>query len=170
MAKPKKNKSKNKPNNNGYFYQNSQKFGPDFLRQKRVDDLRKDAPRIFKDIAFSGGFVGSITHYFLTYNFVKNMQTVSANMQREAAATAIGLQTYIQQSQTQGLPVDKHLQTTYDTKRQLADAYKIIYDGFSTLLQVIDSSSPRSGFCKFVDAGSVLKEISYKLKPYKYIL
>ena len=77
MGKGKNNKKGNKNSNNGYFFQNAQKYGEDFLKRKRADEIKKDAPRIFKDIAFANGSVGSITKYFMNYSFVRNLMFVA---------------------------------------------------------------------------------------------
>lgn len=175
MKNNKKLKSKkekmNKPPKSTYFSQNAEKFGPDFLRKKRPDELKRDAIRIFKDIAHSRGYVGGLGVYFTNnYNFVKLMREAANTMVLEENAVVLGLSTYVNNMQSQGTQLDDNVMFSYDNHKGKLKALSIIGTGLDSILAIIDLSNTWDNVYKYVKVCGVLKSMSLQLKDYKYYL
>ena len=69
-------KKKQKP---GYFQQNVQQFGEDFLERKTARDIDRDAQKVFRDIAFQNPeSMANIAPFFENRTFIANLAN-SAN-------------------------------------------------------------------------------------------
>lgn len=171
MNKAKNNKKGNK-NNNGYFIQNAQKYGDDFLKRKRADEIKRDAPRIFKDIAFAGGNVGSITKYFMNYSFVRNLIFVADELYKIENATCIGLNSYYQQQTNNGCyQEEERIPDILSRKSQSREAYNIIVSGLNNIIRELDNIKlGKDKIAVYLSVGKYLKGMSLGLKNYRYML
>lgn len=169
--KMKKKENFNKPPKSTYFSQNVEKFGPDFLKRKRPDELKRDAIRIFKDIAHSKGYVGGIGVYFTNnYNFVKIMRDASNAMQVEENAIVLGLSTYVKNMQDMGTQPDEHIIHQHNDHKGRLKALTIIGMGLDSIITIIDLNNPWDNIYKYVKVCGVLQSMSLQLKDYKYYL
>jgi len=169
----KKNSQKGKGhNNNGYFVQNAQKYGEDFHKRKRPDDLRKEAPKIFKDIAFMRGNIGSIIKYFMDYQFVNNIMIVADDEYRCKNATCIGLSTYYNQQMANGTyNKDQRIPEFLNEVTRQTEAYNIITTRLNNILNELDSlKRGKDKMAVYVSIGNYLKSMSISLKDYRYLL
>lgn len=168
----KPNQKKKQNNNNGYFVQNSQKFGKDFLSKKRSNDIKRDAPRIFKDIGFSNGFVGSIGEYFLDRSFIKNLIIVASEQYQEYSATVTGLTMYYKaQSESGMLNPEEKIQEVLNMRSKQAEAYNIILIGLNNILNEIDTLKfGRDKLSVYLSVCEYLRSISFNLKPYRHLI
>lgn len=165
-------KNQQKSNNNGYFVQNAQRFGKDFHKRKRPDEIQKDAPKIFKDIAFMRGHVSDIIEYFMDHQFVYNILIVADDKLRCANATHIGLSTYYNQQMASGTynTDEKILEYMNDYSRQV-EAYTIITSRLNNILNEIGSlKQGKDRMSVYVSIGNYLKSMSFALKDYRYKL
>lgn len=167
-----KGKKQPKQNNNGYFAQNALKYGDDFLKRKRSDELKRDAPKIFKDIAFAGGRVGSITKYFMNQSFVRNISFVADELYKTENASCIGLNIYYRQSIEQGTyNEDERLLDVLNKKAQQAEAYNIILTGLNNIVRELDSIKVgKDKMAVYYMVGKYLKSMSINLKNYRFVL
>lgn len=168
MAKKKQQKS----NNNGYFVQNAQRFGKDFHKRKRPDEIQRDAPKIFKDIAFMRGHVGSIVEYFMDHQFVYNILMVADDKLRYANASYIGLSTYYNQQVASGTyNNDERIPEYMNDLSKQVDAYSIITTRLNNILNEIGSlKQGKDRMAVYVSVGNYLKSMSFALKDYRYKL
>lgn len=168
----KKKENLAKPPKSTYFSQNVEKFGPEFLKKKRPDELKKDAIRVFKDIAHSRGYVGQIGMYFTTgnYNFVKIMREAANTMLVEENAVVVGLSTYVNNMQCSGTQLDPSVEVSYNSHKGRLKALQIINTGLDNILSIIDLNNPWDNNYKYVKVCGVLKSMSLQLKDYKYYL
>lgn len=170
--KNKKQQKGKRSNNNGYFAQNVQRFGKDFLKRKRPDDVKRDAPRVFKDIAFCNGYVGSITEYFLDPQFVKNLILAANESYQEYSLTVVGLTTYIQQQTGSGViaPQDQ-VQEMIVLRSKQKEAYDIILAGLNNIIIELDNlKMGKDRLAVYMTVCGFLKQISFNLKNYRYVI
>ncbi len=174
MGKKFKNKQPQKPknNNNSYFVQNSLRYGKDFHKRKRPDELKKEAPRIFKDIAFMRGRVGDIVEYFMDFQFVNNIRMVADDEYRCNNATCVGLTTYYQQQMSAGTyNQDERIPEYLNEKTRVTEAYCIISTGLNNILNELDSlNRGRDRMSVYLSVGNYLKSMSINLGEYRHIL
>lgn len=167
----KKKENLNKPPKSTYFSQNVEKLGPDFLKKKRADELKRDAIRVFKDIAHSKGYVGQIGTYFTNnYNFVKIMRESANTMIVEENAIVLGLSTYVKNMQDMGTQPDASVIHSLDAHKGKLKALSILCTGFDNILAIIDLNNTWDNIYKYVKVCGVLKSMSLQLKDYKYYL
>lgn len=168
----KKKENLAKPPKSTYFSQNVEKFGPDFLKKKRPDELKRDAIRIFRDIAHSRGYVGQIGQYFTAgyYNFVKIMREAANAMLVEENAVVVGLSTYVKNMQDMGTQPDAAVLDSFNSHKGKLKALQIINTGLDNILVVIDLNNPWDNNYKYVHVCGTLKSMSIQLKDYKYYL
>ena len=171
MGKFKKNQNnKKRQNTNGYFARNSKQYGKDFIKAKRDDEIRRDAPRIFKDIAFCMGDIGGISEFFLEKRFVNVLYQYSATMYLEYDTTAKGLMAYIKDNTNMPLDPKAQVDNMIQTKTKLAAAYGIIAQSLNNILNVLTMNKHADRLALYVMISTVLKQMSIQLKDYRYIL
>lgn len=95
MAKKVKIGQKQKRNNNGYFTQNIQALGKDFLNRKNAMDIQRDANRIFNDIARNSIDLERDYKYFEDATFVQNLLIVAQDNLNYHWATLTGLNQFL---------------------------------------------------------------------------
>ena len=173
MAKNhKKGNGKKKPNQNGYFASNIKRSGKDFLKLKRDDELRRDAPRIFKDIAFCFGDVGQIVPYFMDKRLVTILYQYAKNASIEYSMTSKGLSTYVQNNAQDPTLSDPTLaiEDMIKTKAKLASAYSIINGSLNNLINILSVDQNLDKLVLYCHIGMELKAMSVRLKDYRYLL
>lgn len=128
------NNKKKKPN---YFDQKIQQFGEDFMTKMTIPDLKKDANRILKDIAYANIDFTNIKYlkYFSDPVFVNTLIQAAYDNWNYNNVTCIGLETYLQADQQQG-QIDMDI---YDIHNMARQAYYILYNGLSDLLSYINT-------------------------------
>lgn len=168
----KKKENLNKPPKSTYFSQNAEKFGADFLKKKRPDELKRDAIRVFRDIAHSRGYVGQIGTYFTTnnMNFVKIMRESANTMLVEENAIVVGLSTYVKNMQDMGTQPDESVLFSFNSHKGKLKALQTINTGLDNILSIIDLNNTWDNIYKYVKVCGVLKSMSLQLKDYKYYL
>lgn len=167
-----KKTAKKKKQNNGYFAQNEKKFGKDFLKTKREEDIKRDAPRIFKDIAFCFGDIGPIGGYFLDKKFVNTLYLYASSMYIEYDMTAKGLTAYINTELQNNTMLDPRagVDEMIKTKSKLAAAYGIIAQGFNNILNTLTMEKGIDRLALYCHVCAILKQMSLQLKDYRYVL
>lgn len=171
--KPNNNQQKRRNNNNNnYFVQNSLRYGKDFHLRKRSDELKKDANKIFKDIAFMKGKVGDIIEYFMSVQFVRNLGLVADDMYRYEHATCVGLSTYYQQQKSSGTYDESEKIPEYlNEKTKLSGAYYIIAIGLNNIINMLDDLNRGvDRMSVYISVGNYLKSMSINLWDYRHIL
>ena len=167
----KRNGQKKKNNNsNGYFAKNVKQFGKDFIKSKRDVDIRRDAPRIFKDIAFSMGEVGLIAEFFLDRRFVNQLYIQSTESFMEYDTTSKGLVAYMKDSSNPPFDPKANIENMIQTKTKLAAAYSIIAQALNSILNVLQANKNADRLALYVMIGGILRQLSMQLKDYKYVL
>ena len=163
---------KKKKQNNGYFAQNEKKFGKDFLKTKREEDIKRDAPRIFKDIAFCFGDVGSIGCYFLDKKFVNTLYLYAYNMYIEYDMTTKGLTAYINSELKNNTVLDPKygVEDMIKTKSKLSASYCIIAQGLNNILNTLTMEKGIDRLALYCHVCAILKQMSLQLKDYRYVL
>ena len=166
------NKPQKNNNNNGYFTQNAQRYGKDFHKRVRPDELKKDACKIFKDVAFMKGRISEIVEYFMDYQFVNNLRLVADDLYRVNNATCVGLSTYYQQQMNSGTySQDERIPEYINESTRKTEAYNIIVTTLNNILNEIDSlNHGKDKMAVYVTIGNHLKSMSIRLKDYRYML
>lgn len=168
----KNNKKKQNNNNNGYFAQNVQKYGENFHEKKNAEELKKDAPRIFKDIAFLNGRVSGIIEYFMSEQFVNNLKYVADDLYRYNNAVCIGLTTYYQQQTNSGqYSQDERIPEILNDETKRTTAYGIIMTGLTNISNELNSlHAGKDRLSVYYAIGNHLKSMSINLRNYRFII
>ena len=163
---------KSKKLNNGYFAQNVKKFGKNFIASKRDDEIKRDAPRVFKDIAFCYGDVGSIGEYFIDKRFVNSLYQYALSMYTEYELTSKGLIAYMNSEAEKNISIDPRMgiDEMIKTKTKQAAAYSIIVQGLNNILNTLKMESNLDRLALYCHVCITLKQISIQLKDYRYVL
>lgn len=168
MANNKNNKKK-KQQRPGYFQQNVQQFGEDFLERKTAKDIERDSQRVFKDIAFqSPEAMDNIVQYFENRTFLANLVTSANETLMERYAIYLGLSTYLQmiqqnpQQAANGFNIEKYLIKAKNNY----DAYCIIVQYLNNIVSVINTGYDQSWV--YVNILNNLRSMSAALGPHKY--
>lgn len=166
-------KKKSKRNNNGYFSQNIKKFGKDFIKNKRDDEIKRDISRIFKDVAFSAGQTGSYGEFFLDKRFVTALYQEASSRCMEYEYTSKGLVAYMNE-EAKNSSVDprteKEISEMIQTKSKLAVAYGIISQGLNNILNTLKIGKQSDRLVLYCKVCMILKQMSMQLKDYRYVL
>lgn len=172
MGKKFKNNKKKQNNNNGYFAQNVQRFGENFHEKKNPEELKKDAPRIFKDIAFLNGRVSDIIKYFMSEQFVNNLKFVADDLYRYNNAVCIGLTSYYQQQTNSGqYSQDERIPEILNEETKKTTAYGIIMVGLTNISNELSNlHMGKDRLSVYYTIGSHLKSMSINLRQYRFIL
>lgn len=130
-----------KPNNNNkrrenYFDQKIKQFGDDFMAKMNPTDLKKDANRILKDIAYGNINYGDMkyTRYFADPNFIQILLQVSYENWNYNNVTAIGLEMYFKENQ-----VDDSIIQIYDIHDAARNAYYYLYNALNNVMQYLQT-------------------------------
>lgn len=124
--------NKNKKREN-YFDQKIKQMGEDFMIKMSTQDLKKDANRILKDIAYANIDFSEIKYlrYFADPNFVQLLIQVSYENWNYNNVTCIGLENYFKS----GMPQNE--MRIYDIHNAARSAYAVLYNGLNSLIQYL---------------------------------
>lgn len=124
--------NKNKKREN-YFDQKIKQMGEDFLIKITTHDLKKDANRILKDIAYANIDFSDIKYlrYFADPNFVQLLVQVAYENWNYNNVTCIGLENFF----PSGMPQNE--MQIYDIHNAARYAYAGLYNGLNSLMQYL---------------------------------
>lgn len=141
MAYNNKKGNKKKQNNNGYFQQNIQRDGEDFLRKKNADDIQRDSKRIIKDLVYNPDDIKKYAQFFMDRNFLMNLYAASEAEMMKRWCVLIGLTTYQQMAIQQRQPIDPrcNIDRNIVEARQSYEVYFVIVQQLNNIISYIDS-------------------------------
>lgn len=116
----------NKKNNNGYFQQNIQKFGENFLDYKNAKNLEFEANKIFKDLAKQIINLDKHGHYFLDQQFLYSLLKTAHDKFLYHNVSYTGVQLLVQQTNMRGETVSSNIIFVLEKHRKAAEAYQLI--------------------------------------------
>lgn len=136
-----KGNQKKKQNNNGYFQQNIQRDGEDFLQKKTANDIKRDYKRILRDIAFNPSDVHKFAQFFTDRSFVMNLYAASESEMMTWWCMFIGLSNYQQMMFQAQQPIDPRCNIDQNIVkiRQTYEAYSLIIQQLNNVLNYINS-------------------------------
>ena len=171
MAKNFKNNGKKKPKTNGYFTQNIQRDGPEFVNRLNPQNITRDASRIFRDLAFSGSALAEqITPCFFNRTFVANLCDVALAEYTKAVFTNNALCAFYTNSINCGWPIDPNAcpEKYISDMQKTAEAYGIILYDLNNIVNIIST-----GYDEEWKTNSILntmRSMGSKLSSYRYCL
>lgn len=165
MANNKKKQKKQKP---GYFQQNVQQFGEDFLERKTARDVDRDAQKVFRDIAYQNPeAMVNIAPFFENRTFIANLAN-SANetvMKKYVHYSGICMFVTAPNNPVASDPrynLDKYL---VEAKGEY-EAYSIITKYLNNIVSALNSGQDRVWVQAMILDN--LRSMSAALKQYKY--
>lgn len=169
MAKfnPKKKTKKH----NGYFEQQVQKMGPDFIEQMNAQNIQRDSSRIFRDMAYCPAeemdkYEGNFENHTFTYN----LALVAYQKYSFYNACCIGLNQYLQIIAANGQQPDpsQRLDEQFNIAKNKAEAYALINGYLNNIITVLTQVSDKT--TRYVAICNNLRALSNALTRYKYTL
>ena len=135
LGKNNSNNNKNKKKEN-YFDQKIKQLGEDFMVKINPQDLKKDANRILKDIAYANIDFANPRYlrYFADPNFVQLLLRVSYENWHYNNVTCIGLEYYLQSNNAN---MDSNIMQIYEIHDLARKAYAELYNGLNALMQYL---------------------------------
>lgn len=148
-----KGNNKNKrQNNNGWFQQNIQRDGPDFIQGKTSQDIQRDYQRILRDLAYNQNNTAQISAYFMNRNFVTSLYNSASHEMYRRYAVFTGLTTYSNMMNANGYVIDPRVEIEKNTAeaRQQYEAMALVVAELNFILNALNSGSAEEAIRNFV--------------------
>lgn len=167
MAQKKQN---NKKQNNGYFQQNIQKYGENFLERLTARDIQNDYKRILRDIAYNPGKMYQYAQYFCDMTFIHNLYTVCEQEMMKRWCTQVGLAQYQQMVYNQQVQIDARCNIDYyvTESRKEYETYYLVIEAFNGIVRWLNSGYDGNTILSRITG--ILEGLASALVKHKYYL
>lgn len=129
------NKGKKKQNRDNYFSKNIKTGGENFLENKNINNLIRDAKIVFRDIAYSNIDYDKYYQYFTNNQFMSSLiQAANAEL-FESSSILNSLNLQLQQWNMSGILVDPAFANIIEKWSRKTTAYQYILNGLSQFMQ-----------------------------------
>lgn len=133
-----KNNKKKRPN---WFDLRLQQFGEDFMSKMTIEDIKKEAGRILKDMAYANIDYTNLKYlrYYADPMFVSQLMNACYENWVYNNMTAVGLNNYFS-TLTEAPPVE--YLNVYQIHNQAQIAYNILYEGLYNVFNYVNRCEP----------------------------
>lgn len=138
MKNNNKGGKKKRPN---YFDMKYQQSGENFISRMTVLDIKKDAGKILKDMAYANidYSVDKYLRFYMDPGFINILLQVCYENWNYNNTTCIGLETFFSTSNNQ--PASE-MMNVYNVHNMARIAYNILYDGLNNVAQILATANP----------------------------
>lgn len=142
LAKPRKKTQAEKNNDrkmsNSFFTKQYDAYGEYFSNFYNPQSIRRDSFRIFKSLADGAIDLEKHIKCFEDPTFVNTLRDISYEKMTYHYCTQLGLETFINTSLKQNIPVDGMIYDNYSKHQRSAECYCLLYQAFNNILLTHD--------------------------------